>query len=161
MRDSCSYMVLVAQSRSRLRSGVSKVGGIDWVWCFEMILAATNQSACLQTSPLEMRTSVAFSSTTRCGSSTNGQLEAMMLTNGPVPPSVSVRGRRVSCAQGLESDTLQVPETHGVQCCLVHNRPCRPSRVSWCDCNPLPFLSPCYDLCSLNLFHWQRCCDLV
>lgn len=102
-----------------------------------------------------------FPSTTRYSSPKNGQPEAALSTDGSVTSCVSLREACVSHAQQLNSDTLQVPDLHGVQCCLVHGRPCRPSGFLGVTATFLPFPSPCYDIFSLIPFHWQRCCCRV
>jgi len=52
-------------------------------------------------------------------------LKQLCPRTGPRRHVVSIRGRVVSRMQQPNSDTLQVPDSHGVQCCLDLDRPCR------------------------------------
>jgi hypothetical protein len=139
-------------------SGVREDQGIDWIRRFKMLARLANHGARLQTPPLSLRMPATFASTIRSRAPQSGLSEAARPAGGPVEPLRGHLRRRVSHAQLIRPDTPQVPETRGVQCCLAHNTPCRTGRVRWCDCDPLPFLSPCYDLFPLIPFHWQQSC---
>jgi hypothetical protein len=118
-------------------SGVRKANVVDWLSCFQNdARVGQPQRVDPNSYPRLTNSRNSFRRRFAAGYPKPASMRQLGSRVGPRNPSLTIAARCFMSAP----DTPQVPEAGGVQCCLDHDRPCRSSRVSWCDCNTLPFL---------------------